>query len=80
MTPFLLEAPVEDMERQVMALKACMDEASRVVLDGYVLGIDGYKRDQWVYPDRYMDERGKGFWNQIQGSIERIKKNGTAKS
>jgi DNA polymerase I len=71
---FLLEAPVEDAERQVRELKACMDEASAVVLDGFVMGVDGHQRDKWVvYPDRYMDERGEVFWNEVQGSLELIR-------
>jgi hypothetical protein len=31
-------------------------------------------RDKWVvYPDRYMDERGEVFWNEVQGSLELIR-------
>jgi DNA polymerase I len=78
---FLLEAPIEDMQRQVTLLKQCMDEASAVVLDGFVLGVDGYTEDKWVvYPERYLDERGEKFWNEIQESLERFKQNGSRQS
>jgi hypothetical protein len=57
-------------------LKQCMDEASAVVLDGFVLGVDGDTPDKWiVYPNRYLDERGEKFWNEIQQSLERLKQN-----
>jgi hypothetical protein len=47
-----------------------MNEACNVLLDGFLLGIDGWQRDKWVvYPDRYLDERGKGFWVEIQESL-----------
>ena len=67
---FLLEAPIKDMQRQVDALCKCMNESCNVLLDGFLLGIDGWQRDKWVvYPDRYLDERGKGFWVEIQESL-----------
>ena len=67
---FLLEAPIWDMARQVAELKACMDEASAVVLDGFVLGVDGRNESDWVvYPARYEDERGKEFWAEVQTAL-----------
>lgn len=70
---FLIEAPIEDMGRQVGKLKECMDEASRVVLDDFVLGVDGHTPDKWVlFPDRYLDERGEDFWKEVQPSLEAL--------
>lgn len=70
---FLLEAPIEDMPRQVAALKDCMDIASRVFLDGFVLGIDGDTPDKWiVYPNRYIDDRGESFWSEVVDSLTRL--------
>jgi len=68
---FLLEAPIEDMPRQVAELKACMDEASAVILDGFVLGVDGWDEKDWVvYPARYEDERGRDFWKEVETALE----------
>ncbi len=68
---FLLEAPIEDMQRQVTELKECMDEASAVLLDGFVLGVDGWQPEKWiVYPNRYMDERGRAFWAEVETALE----------
>ncbi len=70
---FLLEAPIEDMQQQVAELKECMDEASAVLLDGFVLGVDGWQLEKWiVYPNRYMDERGRGFWLEVEESLAKL--------
>ena len=67
---FLLEAPIEDMARQVAELKACMDEASATILDGFVLGVDGWDEKDWiVYPARFEDERGKEFWKEVETAL-----------
>jgi len=67
---FLIEAPIEDLERQVAALKECMDEASAIVLDGFVLGVDVKLVE---YPDRYMDERGRDFWKEVYPTLEEFR-------
>jgi hypothetical protein len=67
---FLLEAPIEDMQRQVTELKECMDEASATILDGFVLGVDGWDEKDWiVYPARFEDERGKEFWKEVETAL-----------
>jgi hypothetical protein len=59
------------MQRQVTELKECMDEASAVLLDGFVLGVDGWQPEKWiVYPNRYMDERGRAFWAEVETALE----------
>jgi DNA polymerase I-like protein with 3'-5' exonuclease and polymerase domains len=73
---FLLECSIEDMPKHVASLKECMDEASAVILDGFVLGVDGWKPDDWiVYPDRYMDERGKDFWKEVETALQTLVSN-----
>ena len=49
-------------------LKWCMDQASSVVLDGFVLGVDGCDKTI-VYPNRFIDEEGGAFWNEIKPSL-----------
>ena len=39
-----------------------MQEASRLVLDGFELGSDV---KEVRYPDRYMDKRGVVMWNKV---------------
>jgi DNA polymerase I-like protein with 3'-5' exonuclease and polymerase domains len=52
----LIEAPLDEIRERVAELRACMREASRVVLGGALeLGSDA-KVVRW--PERYMDERG----------------------
>ena len=43
-------------------MRACMAEASRIVLDGFELGTDAHVV---VYPDRYMDPRGAVMWDRV---------------
>ena len=42
--------------------KTLMQEASRIVLDGFALGSDV---KEVRYPDRYMDKRGVVMWNKV---------------
>ena len=39
-----------------------MQEASRIVLDGFALGSDV---KEVRHPDRYMDKRGVVMWNKV---------------
>jgi hypothetical protein len=58
----LIESTIEDIDRDVEATQAAMAEASRVVLDGFLLRTDVKKV---VYPDRYSDKRGAHMWQLI---------------
>jgi hypothetical protein len=61
------------MPRQAAEMKACMDEASAAILDGFVLGVDGWHEKDWIqYPDRYEDERGKDFWNEVEEALGKL--------
>ena len=51
----LLAAPLDRLDEDVARLRACMAEASRIVLAGFEIKTDA-KLIRW--PDRYVDERG----------------------
>jgi hypothetical protein len=55
---FLITAPVDEIDAAVATMTECMDEASRAVLDGFVLGVEA---KTVRYPDRFMDKR-EGSW------------------
>jgi hypothetical protein len=63
----LIEAPLDQIDSEVVRLKECMAEASEAVLgDGKVCRADA---DIVRYPDRYMDEHGQEMWDQIMGLL-----------
>jgi DNA polymerase family A len=65
---FLICAPLERLEADIEAMRACMAEASRIVLRGFELNVD-VKRI--LYPDRYMDKRGRVMWDKIMVLLAR---------
>jgi DNA polymerase-1 len=62
----LMEGPVSSIEEVVSATEAAMAEASEVVLDGCRLRTE-VKVVMW--PDRYMDDRGRDFWGRVVGLL-----------
>ena len=69
------------MATDVAELKDCMDEASAIILDDFVMGVDGWKHEDWiVYPNRYMDERGKDFWEEVEAGLQLITDKETAQA
>jgi hypothetical protein len=58
----LLAAPLERLEEDSDRLRACMAEASRIVLGGFEIGTDA-KLIRW--PDRFMSERGIEMWERV---------------
>jgi DNA polymerase I len=50
---FLIEAPDYRIAEEVERMRECMNRASRIVLDGFVLKVD---HEITAWPDRYMDE------------------------
>lgn len=58
----LIEAPLDELDAAIATTKALMQEASRIVLDGFALGSDV---KEVRYPDRYMDKRGVVMWNKV---------------
>jgi hypothetical protein len=62
----LVEAPLDELDQAIVITKSLMQEASRIVLDGFELGSD-VKAVR--YPDRYMDKRGVVMWNKVMHLI-----------
>jgi hypothetical protein len=63
----LIEAPLDQIDAEVVRLKECMSEASEAVLGGgKVCRVDA---DIVRYPDRYMDEHGQEMWDQIMSLL-----------
>ena len=58
----LIEAPLDELDAAIATTKALMQEASRIVLDGFALGSDV---KEVRYPYRYMDKRGVVMWNKV---------------
>jgi DNA polymerase I-like protein with 3'-5' exonuclease and polymerase domains len=62
----LIEAPLTELDQAITKTKSLMQEASRIVLDGFELGSD-VKTVR--YPDRYMDKRGVVMWNKVMNLL-----------
>ena len=66
----LIEAPIDQIDADVAALKQCMAEASELVLgQGRVCRVDA---EIIRYPDRFMDENGAAMWEQVMGILDEI--------
>jgi DNA polymerase-1 len=63
---FLIIAPIERLDRDISRMRAIMEKASEVVLGGFKLQTEFTKV---VYPNRYEDERGVGFWNTVMSLL-----------
>lgn len=66
----LIEAPDDEIEVQVEIAKACMEEASKLVLAGFALSSDA---DIIRYPNRFLDDDSSDFWNEVMSSLADIK-------
>jgi hypothetical protein len=62
----LIEGPAETIADEVIRTKQAKAEASRAVLDGFELRTEA-KIVRW--PDRYMDARGREFWNRVMALL-----------
>ena len=62
----LIEAPLDELDGAIATTKSLMQEASRIVLDGFELGSDV---KVVRYPDRYMDKRGVVMWDKVMNLI-----------
>src|ERR1700730_8057456 len=58
----LIAAPLERLDQDIARMQDVMREASRVVLDGFELGMDA---KIIPYPDRYADPRGEVMWDRV---------------
>jgi DNA polymerase I-like protein with 3'-5' exonuclease and polymerase domains len=62
----MVEGPAEAIDEIVTRTQETMAEASAFVLNGFRLRSDA-KIVCW--PDRYMDERGRGFWSRVMALL-----------
>jgi hypothetical protein len=63
----LVEGPADGIDAVVEATQQAMREASECVLPGFPLRTDA---KVVCYPDRYVDERGRGFWDLVWGLLD----------
>jgi hypothetical protein len=64
----LISAPLGRLDRNINRMQEAMQEASRIILDGFELGTDA---TVVRYPDRYMDERGKTMWGKVMALLDK---------
>ncbi len=62
----MVEAPADAIDAVVAETRGAMAEASEVVLGGFRLRSDA-RVVRW--PDRYMDDRGRGFWDRVMSRL-----------
>lgn len=65
----LVEAPIDELENAIATTIAAMNEASEVVLDGFVLRTD---TKITRYPERFEDGRGNEMWERIVGILDEL--------
>jgi DNA polymerase I len=58
----LIGSSIENIERDVGAMRAIMEEAARAVLAGFNIPTEA---KIVRYPDRYMDKRGVVMWERV---------------
>jgi DNA polymerase I len=63
----LISAPLDRLDADVEATRACMAEASKIVLAGFEIGTDV---NIVRYPDRYMDPRGEVMWERVMRLVD----------
>jgi hypothetical protein len=62
----LIESPEWEIDDAVAETQAAMAEASAIILDGFRLRSEA-RIVRW--PDRYMDDRGRGFWERVMALL-----------
>lgn len=68
----LIMAPLSRLDADVAVMRDAMAEASRIVLGGFALGTDV---TEFRYPDRYADQRGVAFWDQVMVLLDKLERN-----
>jgi DNA polymerase I len=58
----LIYAPLDRLDADIAKMRAIMEQASRVVLDGFTVRTDA---TIVRYPNRYMDNRGEVMWDRV---------------
>jgi hypothetical protein len=68
----LIEASLENIEKDVALARECMRRASRIVLNKDPTGTHELRTDYKIvrWPDRYSDPRGGGIWVQVLELLE----------
>jgi DNA polymerase I len=66
---FLLTAPLDQLERDVAALREIMRQAGIAVTGGLEIRTDA---KVVRYPDRYVDPRGAEMWDRVLGLLPRV--------
>jgi hypothetical protein len=62
----LIEAPSDEIDEVVVETQSLMEEASRVVLDGFTIRTEA----QVIrFPVRYVDKRGKPMWDAVSNLV-----------
>ena len=67
----LICAPLDRLDHQVVAARAAMAEASRIVLGGFAVRTDA---ELVRYPDRYADPRGAKMWKNVMELLEKCER------
>ena len=67
----LISAPLDQLEDDVVRMRAAMAEASRIILAGFELGTDA---NLIQYPNRYSDLRGRVMWDRVMSLINQRQK------
>ena len=75
----LIYAPLDRLDADIATMRACMAEASRVILSGFELRTEALPEnpDGTVgvrYPARYMDERpgAREMWERVMGLLDAV--------
>lgn len=63
----LVCARLDRLDADIECMREAMDEASRIVLDGFEIGTEVHVVR---YPDRYMDSRGKVMWQRTMRLLD----------
>lgn len=71
---FLIEAPIADIDEAVKTMKSAMDEASRIILNDFILKTES---QIFRYPDRFSDPRGKDMWNLVMKLLGEVDSGGS---
>jgi hypothetical protein len=66
---YLIEAPLELLDHEIVRMQDCMREASRVVLRGFELFTDVKEIRP---PGRYWSSKGEAMWNLVMRLLEEI--------
>jgi DNA polymerase I len=62
----LIESPIDEIDSDIARMRNYMEQASEVVLNGFRLRTEFTKV---CYPDRYMDPRGRQFWDTVMSLL-----------